>query len=309
MPSTLITGAEDFSFQTNAGVLLSLNGRMSKWSDSRKYANTKHRIINRDGAKIERQAREPHVFRAETFFIGTSWRDDLRFVVAALDDDPTGSLTHPAYGSFPAFCEGFENAMMDAEAARDMYVLPLTFTEDAIDLKISASSSGIATQQALVTSYSSRLNAATSRYAKAQAAVNTYTGLATQFAGLAAVSGLSKIPDYTLDALLGRVQSSGQTAKRQLSVAAPTQAEAAPAIALVEQVYAACLDLMRARDRDRPQPVEITVPTTMHIAALAQKLYGAHGRDRIDEILTLNPGRIPVPAAIRAGTVLIVSSI
>ena len=81
-----------------------------------------------------------------------------------------------------------------------------------------------------------------------------------------------------------------------------------PAIAAAEQVAAACAEVDLSVKAYRPSLTQYTVPTATSLIALSMSLYGRSGLARMDEIRANNPGKIPNPASIQAGTVLLLAT-
>jgi hypothetical protein len=74
----------------------------------------------------------------------------------------------------------------------------------------------------------------------------------------------------------------------------------------IETLLDACNQLWNAISIARPPLVTYIVPLQMAVAVLSTKLYGVQGREKINSILTNNPGKIPNPSAIASGTRLLV---
>ena len=106
-----------------------------------------------------------------------------------------------------------------------------------------------------------------------------------------------------LDAQLERVEATAVDAQSSLTTSGA--AASYELLALVEQLYDDCAALaVGTASVLGPKLITHSVPSMTHIAVLATRLYGSDGLSRIDEILANNPGAIPNPAAIEAGTLL-----
>jgi prophage DNA circulation protein len=109
------------------------------------------------------------------------------------------------------------------------------------------------------------------------------------------------------DSLLGTAEASALALEASLLASTPTAAGAADAVGAVEEALAACFVLADALAAARPPTILYTVPALVDVMTLAQQRYGATtARARASDILGLN--RIPNPAAIPAGTQLLIPS-
>ncbi len=224
---------------------------------------------------------------------------------------------------------------MNAETARDMYVLPVSFIEDNVNQRLQETlSQGVPAKQQNTTSLSQSLIDAVDQLqtAVARASITSFTDSVAEYVALTALSTFVSVSsDLTsttfgtnspsMDQQLGVVRDAANTARAQIiadpssGVSATTLANGLAAatpqtyelMALVEQTYASCLELRDAVLQNKPVLAEFTIPGTMHVASLAALFYGPDGPARIEEILINNAGRIASPAAIRKGTVLLMA--
>lgn len=327
---SVLTGAEAASFKG-----ISINAQLVEWTDTRQYRHAVHEFLKVDGAKVEPMGRRPFSCRMNLFFVGPNWRADLTKFLSSVDRDPTGVLVHPAFGSIDAFCQGTEGGSMNVENARDMYVLPVSFIENNVNQRLTETlGQGVPAAQQNTSSMSQSLMLAMDRLqgAVAKASISTFVDSVTEYVLLTALSTFVSVSqDVTgtvfgtdapsMDQQLAIVRDNANSAKAAI-IADPTSGVSAAAlaagtasatartyemIALVEQTFAACLELDAAIRKNKPVLQKYTVPGMMHIGTLAGIFYGSDGPSRIPEILVNNRGKIPTPAAIRKGTVLLMA--
>jgi len=127
------------------------------------------------------------------------------------------------------------------------------------------------------------------------------------FAGSDFASGFSD----PVQTQLGIVQTSGQALEDNMTAATPTPAACADAVQDTETAVASCIVLADALQLALPPVIGYTVPKKINLLALAQLLIFQRGLDRkADEYANaiLANNRIPNPANIPAGTVLLIPS-
>src|SRR5262249_1481127 len=112
-----------------------------------------------------------------------------------------------------------------------------------------------------------------------------------------------------VSALIGIVQTHAEDLQDLLIVASVTPAGAADAVGSIDEMVASCLALSDALAAAAPPTAQYTVPALTDVITLAQELRNESSSGRsvfsfVSDILNLN--RIPNPAAIPAGTVLLV---
>lgn len=305
MAKSVLTGAQAASFKG-----IPINAQLVDWSDTRKPGLAVHRVLKRDGAIIENMGREPHVVKMNLFYMGQNWLTDFLKLSNSVDEDPTGNLVHPAFGSMPVACQGFEGASVNTETGRDMYVIPVSFIENTIDPKAIPVTQTVGEANQDVTDNTSSLQSAAESFPTAAIPVSAYVTVALAFSAAALASSVNSLVDSTLLKRLGDVEIKGAAARDAVRAdpAATNDAVTYPVIALIEQVYASCLSMNAALKTVKPVLFKYTLPVATHIAVLAARFYGKDGRFRINEIEANNPGKIPNPASIAAGTVLLMAT-
>ncbi len=305
----LLTGSHVASFKG-----IELHRYLTSFSDTRRPRIARHEFPKRDGAKNEYMGREPHRTQWQLTFTGPGWIDDFLRLARAIDEDPSGLLVHPIFGPMQATCEGFDRSQVDIAQALDTVQVPLSFAENQLDGALDGTNGqGVAAKQQAVTTLLGELADAAVNYIAATVltALSTYNLAASAYAEAAGDSAISTAPassprssDQKLDAV---AQAAAALEAAILADPATTsQASAYPVLALIEEVYSACLELDEAILAARPPTVEYVIPATMHVAAIAAARYGANSAARIDDILALND--LADPGAIPAGTVLVLPS-
>lgn len=303
MPTAAVTDFQGCSFKG-----IDLSRFVTDWKDTRQFALAPHRYWKRDGAEIEVLGRKPHEAKLTLAYAGPTWRKDWLPFAASLDQAPSGPLVHPVYGQMPAVCEGFAEAAMNVEFAANVYIVPLTFIEDQIDATLSAQ----ANDPSVAAERAQKRGAALLQRAPKQGPVADnllrYVTTALGYVEAAVAAGQEALSyGRLLSAQLARVEASAVAARA--AVMADLVGGADPAsydtLALIELIYDDCAQLSLATAvASAPALIAYVVPSTTHIAILAARFYGADALSRIDEILANNPGLIPNPAAIEAGTEL-----
>lgn len=285
--------------------------KVTDWSDTRKPRVALHEYLKRDGAEGEYMGRSPHRVSFTVVFLGPTWKDDLLQLQAEIDKNPYGTLIHPFFGSMQAFCLGIDGAKVQIETALDTVTVPISFVESNVDQKLTAntSASPVAKQQ-LVAQYCQGLNTFTAIYVTAAAALSLLSGNALAFAS-SAVATISSggTPDPTINAQLQNVTTQATTCRNLIrnDPAATSDAKTYPAIVQIEQVVDACMQLQAALLTVKPTLVQYTVPALTTLSSICQAFYGPDGIKRIDEVMANNIGKIPNPAGIRPGTVLLLA--
>ena len=258
---------------------------------------------------METLGRNPHEVKVTLAFAGPSWRKDWLPIAASIDDDPKGPLVHPVYGRMQAACQGFNSATMNVELAANLYTVPLGFIEDNVDTRLpSQMTTGPAAKQALVQATGAALLKKSPPSGPARTNVFRFITTATGYAtsALAAYEVAAGF-DRTLSGQLENVRQDAADARAALRVAFGSDVTSYETVALAEELYDACVQLDDAVRADGPQLRVYTVPALTNLAALAVRFYGSDGISRMTEILANNAGRIPNPAAIRAGTELLMA--
>ena len=229
-------------------------------------------------------------------------------LAASIDSDPSGPLVHPVYGQMPAVCEGFAEASMNIEVASNLYIVPLTFIEDQVDSALKSPDSMPRVLQDRAQKHGAALLNRAPQQGPVHDSILRFVTTAVGYAN-AIVAAFEETLSYgrLFDAELESVEAAAVDA--QGTVLADPTAAGDPTrydtIALIELLYDDCAQMATtATDVAGSGLVDYYVPSTTHIAILATRFYGSDGLARIAEILANNPGRIPNPAAIAAGTTL-----
>ncbi len=302
MADNVIPGAEVFRFKD-----LELHGNLVSASYTRHRRIAVHEFLKRDGGQTEDMGREPFRVQIAVTFVGDDFRAQLTALAASLDRDPNGRFVDPLFGEFPATCEGFDRALLDIDRAVNAITVPLSFIENNVDARLSASQSrGASTAAQSVTEGVTTFDEVVADFTSAATACAALSDAATDYAAAALDSVIESSIDPSLTTRLGLIAGLTEAAQAALVLSAGSDVLAYDAIVASEMVSAACVDLQQAILDSRPPMGRYTVPTLTHIAALAQYFYGIGGLSRIDEILANNPD-LGNPAAIPGGTVLVMA--
>lgn len=303
----VLTDAKAFTFSPG-GVRLDLSGNLVSWNDKIGIRLAGHQYLKRDGAEQEPMGAEPGRFTMRLCFLGPKWASNYRALVAAIRKDPRGEMVHPVLGSLRVACEGIPDAVVDPGAERDSINFSLSFVEDSVDASSeSARYEGPATKAAKVNNLATQVTAAIAQFATAIAAGETLTGEAVAYAADAVAATTANTFNSGVDQQLASVSIAADEAIAAI-IADPDALGAAgfPAISLVRQLLAACLDLEESTRSTRATVISYVVGADTNLAALAATLYGKDALQHLDELLALN--RIPSPHAVPAGTRLRVSA-
>lgn len=308
MPNPVLSDVQTVSFKG-----IDFNAQVVEWTDTRKPRFALHEYLKRDGAEAEYMGRSPHRAKFNIVFVGKDWKKGLLALQSSIDDNPIGLLVHPFYGSMQAICEGIDGAHVNVESAIDMVTVPISFVESNLDQRIQAANSeGPAAKNQKIVTYAAGLNTATSIYATASA-IFTYVNLALQY-GISAVATITStgvsIFDATIPGQLQAVAAAANTARTAVrsDPAWVNDAVGFPVISGIELLLDACNQMDEALKAFRPTMAQYTVSSQTTLLALAQTFYGKDAASRLDEIRLNNVGKIPTPAAILPGTVLLMAT-
>jgi len=278
---------------------------ITEWKDSRQPALAVHRYLQRDGGEVEPMGRKPHEVKVTLAFAGKTWRSDWLPIAASIDDDPKGPLVHPVYGRMQTACQGFESATMNVETAANLYIVPLGFIEDSVDSRIvSDSAQGPAGKAAVVEATGAALLQRSPAQPQIRGSLLRLVTTASAFASSALDTTLALGSSHILPTVLDAVRQQVLDT-RQVLRATVSDTQSYETLVGIEQLYDACLSLDNALRASGPALFVYVVPSLTSLVALAARLYRADAVARMPEILANNRGRIPNPAAIRAGTELI----
>lgn len=305
MGRSVISGAEDCFFKN-----LHLSAILVEWSDTRKPRLAVHEFLKRDGAQIEYMGRAPHVVKMNLVFMGAQWRDKFLLLASEVDKDPFGTLSHPALGSMEVCCQGFENATMNAEAGADMYIVPTSFIENNVDIKLQSKVISFDNSQAFENHSSTLLNLIAKLSAGYVAISNFVLKAINAIATLKDLNDAGRIGFFVPQELLA-VKQYADVARAAVEEDVRDEFNKRMEDAKKFDLYALIALLeddinqeMAKLSAKRKNYIKYTVPTQVSVGALSASFYGADAKNRIEEILANNPGKIPNPAAISPGTVL-----
>jgi prophage DNA circulation protein len=310
MPRTsLIAGAKAITFKG-----IDITRYVASWQDDRQPAVAIHEYLKRDGGEAEHMGRKPHKVKFSLAFVGASDIEAYKRLQKSIDEDPRGALVHPIHGSMRVCCQGFTGAGMDVENAVNLYNVPLEFIEDAVDTKATADERiGPAARENQVRTLNTQMLTIASRFAAAATAINTFSAAVLSYAVSAVSSALSTTPDPALPGELASLRTYCEDARAAVLAdesdeTANTDAAKYPALVAIEQVYDACTLLDDSVKELRPKLTVYTVPMTIPLMTLAAQFYKRDAQTRADEIRLNNPGKIKNPAAIPAGTQLLMAT-
>lgn len=306
MPPNRLTGTYDFRFKTERADL-DLAGSLLSWNDKIGMRLVSHEYLKRHGAEQEWMGASPGEFRMKLVFMGNGWAGRYRELVAAIRADPRGLLVHPLLGEVRVACRGIDDAMVEPGQMLDTIHVSISFVEDVLwdgYLVPHEELEGPSAKSAKVTSLSSSFTSLVAPFAAAATAATKFTAAVISYAAAALAAINNDSPDASLQ---GKLDEARKTAGAVIDAIrddpeATSGAITQPAIDAAERLYDACVQLDESVAALKPVLVTFTVPSTMHVAAVAARFYGKDGRSKIDEILALN--RIANPHAIQVGTTL-----
>lgn len=288
---------------------IDINVKMTEWTDSRRPRLALHSFLKRDGGLVEPMGREQFRCKMILVYVGETFAEEFKELAKSVDDDPKGTLSHPLFGDMQVACEGFEGATLNIENGKNLYTVPVSFVEDNVDQKLANQLTGVAAQQQTVENTSNNLLTKITQFASAATAIVNLANAAVSFSTSAfqSQSSFAFTPGLsTALQNLNTLTADAVTAIKDDPASIP-EPKCYDTIVLCEQLYDACVQMLSAISVAKPRLITFIMPLQMHIANLAVRLYGADGRARIDEIMSLNPGKIPNPACIPPGTSLLVS--
>ncbi len=289
---------------------IDINVRLLEWNDSRKPRLAIHEFLKRDGALVETMGRAPFRCKMEIVFVGEKIADEIRQFAASLDENPKGTLSHPLFGDIQVACEGFDGTL-NIENGKNLYGVPVSFVEDNVDQKLSSQTTGVASQKQQVENTTDSLTTKITQYAAAATAITNLCNAALSFSVSAFDNQISFVSGAGLDNQLAELQKLTTEAVEEIRGANELddlpEAACFDAVMLCEVLYDACSQMLAAISASKPPLTTFIVPIQMPVVNIATFLYGPDGRSRADEIKALNPNKIPNPAAVAAGTELLVS--
>jgi hypothetical protein len=284
-------------FTTSKGRRLELWDTLLSWQDDHNPALVEHRVFKRKGAIHQDVGGDPrrHVLRC--VFIGANVGDRYRALIAALEEDPTGTLVHPRFGNTPAVYQGAQ-AQEDPATAVDEITFTLRFSETGLRSAPKEAAGGIAAG-ALQAATTFTAGAPASFTVLGRALTKIITTLVTQISS-AVASVQRDVQLIEMAQTLNDLRTTTSSIQAQATVQGRYDLYAQAAL-----IYAQALNAYAAARDERPPvgPLKPT-PATMSLLRWCTTLYGGRlARQLRDELLILN--RIPNPAALPAGTVLL----
>lgn len=314
----VLTDAKAFRFRTRKGVDLDLSGNLVSWNDTVGVRLARHQYLKRRGAEIEPMGAEPGQFTMRLVFLGKTWASNYRALVAAIRDEPRGTMVHPVLGTMSVACTGISEAAVSPGEEVDSVNLTVGFVEDSVDASSPAARfSGPTARKAKVDGLATELTDSLASLGASLALAQTLAAKVRTFAAAAADALEDNAPDTSIDQqledagrdtdeLLAKIKSESAARLAGTSKAGRADADAYQAIQTAQRLYAECLALAATVEASRPTVVTYVVPATTSVAAIAATFYGAEGKARVDEVLTLN--RVADPHAVPAGTRLRLSA-
>lgn len=339
MAANVLTGAQEARFGD-----LEIYAALESWDESRRTGLAQHKILKRAGARLEDTGREPFQCRMRLFFMGPTWLDQYRQLVARIDQSPFGLLVHPAIGQIQVGAS-IESAQVNVEQTPDTYSITISFTENQLDSAVTYNQATVASKQAEISSAGIDLlqvlsliqDGATAVFSgnplsvlsfasnfnihlatASVLAINTVVSLANTFSGIfftsfstptaqAVAASETQIAKGLEDVAVGvgACRTTLLADPGAQVVGMPTNIVLEPLLSRITKMYALCLDLDAAFRAFRPSMKTYIVPSDTTVAALAAQHYGSEALLRVDEILANNPGTIRNPMQIRAGTVVL----
>ena len=291
---------------------LDLDGQILEWTDVRGYRFASHEFLKRDGALQEPMGRKPHKVKFNLVYVGLNWRKDFAQLLGLLDQSPFGTLIHPFFGQMKVACEGIEGARVNSEHEINTVLVPISFIENNVDQSLQfLGSKSVFSGTASVSTYSSNLTTATNIYIIASFAVALFRTVVLQYSAAVArqLASGTIIPDPTIPSLFGSLVLNASLARTAVRADPLYVNDAAgyAAIEAIELLLASCHELDDLLKTNKPTLQMYTVPAQTSLLTISQNFYGRDALSRLDEIRANNLGKIPNPAAIKAGTVLLLA--
>lgn len=298
---SVIPDSEIFSF-----VARELHGILNSWTDQAPRSIAVHRYPKRDGGETEDMGRPERRMQVTLLFVGDNFRADYTAMLAEFDAAGDGLLVHPLHGQMWATWGGIDSATINVDQASNLLTVRATFIENQLDKSTEASPAGVAEAQQDVQVEVDDLLLEVAGFATAEVEANLFTGAAITYSSAAGAAYFGSTTDTTTDALLGAVTDGYDAfvAALALDPNALDDATTFDCIAAAERLHCACLDLDDAIRAAQPVIEEVTIPDTIHVAALCAARYGTKDVDtRVEQVLGLNP-TLDRASAIPAGTLL-----
>lgn len=295
MAKAILQDAETFEFVTSLGKRLDLHGALVSWSDKLSLGLAEHQILKRDGAIHQNLGAKPRIFAFACVMLGKNLSERYKNVSDALEEDPTGTLIHPRFGSLPAICRDFSAAEKPADELNTIrFTIEFAKTGLRSTEKPSPSSLAAAAIDALsnVETPAFVIPEVKATIGNIQTTTLVYQQKMNNFVqGQASILELSQV--------LGTIGNAVEKLRSFAQLPYSLKAQAA-------LVFSQALAAFNAAQSNRPPLVSFLVPGGMSIQRLCASLYGGkHAKTMVKEILALN--RIPNPYHLPAGVKLLLS--
>lgn len=298
MPRDLGIGLQAFEFITTTGLKrLEFTGALVDWETEHAPGLVEHQILKRDGAIHQNQGGRPRKFVYRCVYLGKDSGDRYKATADALEEDPFGKLIDPRWGTVNAVWEGMKTQESPQDGIGEIN-FTLKFSETALRTAPRESAGSVAAG-AMSKAQSFGAGAPASFVVLSAAVRIVVVNLVSQIA--AAVSVPQQIE---LQRTLGEVQARTEAARVEAQRIGRYDLYL-DALAL----EAAALRTYNAAAAGRPTVITHTVEVDTSLARLCAVLYGGRwARAMAEEILQLNPGRIPRPLRIPGQTRLLISN-
>lgn len=294
MAKPVLPDAETFEFVTSLGKRLDLHGALVGWSDRLAMGLAEHQILKRDGAIHQNMGAKPRTFSFVCVLLGKDLTTRYKALLDTLEEDPTGTLIHPRFGSLPAVCRDISAGERPADELNTIR-FTLEFVQTGLRSVEKPNAEALAaaameTMAGLMSDPSPR--ALSNPIANLQASTLAYQQKVNQFAqGQVPISELGQVLQ-TIHARMSELRAVANF---------PYRIKAQAAL-----VFSNILASYNAAVSSRPPVVSFLLPGGMSIHRLCASLYGGkHAKAMVQELMNLN--RIPNPYHIPAGTTLLLS--
>lgn len=291
----VIPGLQTFEFITNSLRRLELAGTLLSWSDKHLPGLAEHQVLKRRGAIHQDVGSRPSKYSFRCTFLGEGAGDKYKTLVAAVDEDPTGKIIHPRFGSVAVACEGIQ-AQEDPENAVGEITFQIDFVETGLRKEPKESAGSIAGQAIEATTpFQGGLPVSYSTYGAAlQLAV---VSTANQVGALV-TAGQDAVAAVELARTTGDVFAACDGVQRVAKQRGDYSVYASAAL-----VRSKTIESYNAAITNRPPVISYLVPGDISLSRLCAALYGGKiARSLAQEISLLN--RLTTPQLIPGGTVL-----
>lgn len=295
MVRSILPDVETFEFVTSLGKRLDLHGTLVAWSDRLIMGLAEHQILKRDGAIHQNMGARPRIFSFACVLLGKDLTVRYKALIDTLEEDPTGTLIHPRFGSLPAMCRDISAGERPAdELSTIRFTLEFVQTGLRSLEKPNAEALAAAAMDVMagLVANSSPSTVLARPTANLQASTFAYQQKANQF-----------LQGQVTTSELGQVLQSIRTGINALRAISGLSYRIKAQAALV---FSNILASYNAAVSSRPPVVSFLISGSMSIHRLCASLYGGkHAKAMVQELLNLN--RIPNPYHIPAGTLLLLS--